>query len=75
MSWIERGRRPLELVRDGDRAMLVLEDPGGEPLDRLGRPLETAHFLRIAIPLVVALRRTHAHGLIYKDIKTSECLG
>ena len=27
--------RPLELVRDGDRAMLVLEDPGGEPLDRL----------------------------------------
>jgi hypothetical protein len=27
--------RPLELVRDGDRALLVLEDPGGEPLDRL----------------------------------------
>jgi hypothetical protein len=24
--------RPLELVRDGGRAMLVLEDPGGEPL-------------------------------------------
>ena len=35
--------RPLELLRDGDRAMLVLEDPGGEPLDRLlGRPMETA---------------------------------
>jgi hypothetical protein len=48
--------RPLELVREGDRAMLVLEDPGGEPLDRfLGRPMETAQFLRIAIPLVVAL--------------------
>ena len=31
--------RPLELVRDGDRAMLVLEDPGGEPLDRLDRRL------------------------------------
>jgi hypothetical protein len=27
--------RPLELVRDGGRAMLVLEDPGGEPLDLL----------------------------------------
>jgi hypothetical protein len=52
--------RPLELVRGGDRAMLVLEDPGGEPLDRLlGRPIETAQFLRIAISLVVALRRTH----------------
>ena len=55
--------RPLELVRDGDRAMLVLEDPGGEPLDRLlGRPLETAQFLRIAISLVVALRQTHERG-------------
>jgi hypothetical protein len=48
--------RPLELVREGDRTMLVLKDPGGEPLDRfLGRPMETAQFLRIAIPLVVAL--------------------
>jgi hypothetical protein len=55
--------RPLELVRDGDRAMLVLEDPGGEPLDRLlGRPLETAQFLRIAISLVVALRQTRERG-------------
>ena len=67
--------RPLELVRDGDRAMLVLEDPGGEPLDRLlGRPLETAHFLRMAIPLVVALRRTHEQGLIHKDIKPANVL-
>src|SRR5215472_2121032 len=26
--------RPLELIRERDRAMLVLEDPGGEPLDQ-----------------------------------------
>jgi serine/threonine protein kinase len=59
--------RPLELLRDGDRAMLVLEDAGGEPLDRLlGRPMETAQFLRIAIPLVVALRLAHERGLIHK---------
>ena len=33
--------RPLELVRDGDRAMLALEDAGGEPFDRLpGAPVE-----------------------------------
>src|SRR6202030_873264 len=32
--------RPLELVRDGGRTMLVLEDPGGEPLDLLlGAPM------------------------------------
>src|ERR1700730_13465927 len=30
--------RPLELVRDGGRTMLVLEDPGGAPLDPLCRP-------------------------------------
>ena len=67
--------RPLELVRDGDRAMLVLEDPGGVPLDRLlGRPMETAQILRIAIPLVVALRRTHEQGLIHKDIKPANVL-
>jgi len=67
--------RPLELVRDGDRTMLVLEDPGGEPLDRLlGRPLETEQILRIAIPLVVALRRAHERGLIHKDIKPANVL-
>src|SRR5262245_29289605 len=33
--------RPLELVREHGRAMLVLEDSGGEPLARLlGRPME-----------------------------------
>jgi len=32
---------PLELVRDGGRTMLVLEEAGGEPLDRLvGPPVE-----------------------------------
>src|SRR5262245_46751312 len=37
--------RPLELVRDGARTMLVLEDPGGEPLDRLlGATMEPGRF-------------------------------
>src|SRR5262245_5186423 len=42
--------RPLDLVRDPDRIMLVLEDVGGEPLDRLlGAPMEMGRFLRLAI--------------------------
>ena len=32
--------RPLELVRERGRTMLMLESPGGEPLDRLiGTPM------------------------------------
>jgi serine/threonine protein kinase len=62
--------RPLELVREGGRTMLVLEDPGGEPLARhLGSPMETGQFLRVAIGIVAALGNTHQRGLIHKDIK------
>jgi PAS domain S-box-containing protein len=64
--------RPIELTRDGRRAMLVLEDPGGEPLARgLGSPLEVGRFLPIAIGAAAALGRTHQRGLIHKDIKPS----
>src|ERR1700688_358733 len=42
--------RPLELVRERGRVMLVLEDTRGEPLDRLlGVPMEVQSFLRLAI--------------------------
>ena len=54
---------------------LVLEDPGGEPLDRLlGRPMDVSQFLRIAIPLAAALGQVHARGLIHKDIKPANIL-
>ena len=39
--------RPLGLERERGRTMLVLNDPGGEPLDRLiGPPMEVGRFLR-----------------------------
>src|SRR5262252_3753118 len=48
--------RPLDLVRDAGPTMLVLEDAGGEPLDRLlGAPMEMGSFLRLAIAIVVAV--------------------
>ncbi len=67
--------RPIALTHHNDRMTLVLEDPGGVPLDRLlGRPLGVSHFLHIAIPLAGALRRVHERGLIHKDIKPANIL-
>jgi serine/threonine protein kinase len=67
--------RPVALTHYNDRLTLVLEDPGGAPLDRLlGRPLDVSRFLRIAIPLAGALRRVHERGLIHKDIKPANIM-
>src|SRR5258708_9231813 len=71
----EWAARPVALTHDNGRMTLVLEDPGGTPLDRLlGRPLDLSHFLRIAIPLAGALRHVHERGLIHKDIKPANIL-
>jgi PAS domain S-box-containing protein len=71
----EWAARPVALTHYNERMTLVLEDPGGAPLDRLlGRPLDIPHFLRIAIPLAAALRRVHERGLIHKDIKPANIL-
>ena len=38
--------RPLDLIDEGGRTVLFLEDPGGEPLSRLiGEPIEVGSFL------------------------------
>ena len=68
--------RPLEIVRDGGRTMLVLEDIGGfEPLERLlGAPLEVGSFLRLAIGIAVAVGKLHQRGLVHKDIKPANIL-
>ena len=52
--------RPLALGQERGRPMLMLEDPGGEPLDRLrGAPLATGRFLRLAVGLAAALGKLH----------------
>jgi PAS domain S-box-containing protein len=62
--------RPLELVRERGRTMLVLEDPGSELLGQLlGAPLELGHFLRFAIGITSALGKAHRRGVVHKDIK------
>ena len=67
--------RPIQLTRNRGRSTLILEDPGGEPLDRLlGAPIELGQFLRIAIGLSAALRQLHGLGFIHKDIKPANAL-
>src|SRR5271167_1774790 len=56
--------KPLALTRHEGRTILVLNDPGGEPLDRIlerrqGHPLDLTRFLRIAIGLATALGKVH----------------
>src|SRR4051812_27848762 len=71
--------RPLALTRHQGRAVLILEDPGGEPLDRIldherEQPLDLTRFLTRAIHLAAALGRVHKQGLIHRDIKPENVL-
>src|SRR5580704_12127107 len=76
--------KPIALTRHEGRTILIIEDPGGEPLDRvldrdvLGQneeqPLDLARFLRLAINLATALGHAHQSGLIHKEIKPENVL-
>jgi predicted ATPase len=71
--------KPLALTRHEGRTILVLKDPGGEPLDRLverdhNQPPHLTRFLRIAIGLTKTLGQVHRHGLIHKDLKPDNVL-
>jgi serine/threonine protein kinase len=67
--------RPVKLERYRGRAVLVLENAGGEPLARLlGTPIEVGTFLRLAIRIARTVGSVHGAGLIHKDIKPSNVL-
>jgi PAS domain S-box-containing protein len=71
--------QPLALTRHQGRAMLILKDPGGEPLDRLieqhrGQPLDLTRLLCIAIGMTAALGQAHRQGLIHRDVKPANVM-
>ena len=66
--------KPLAFTRHEGRAILVLADPGGEPLDRIlerdgKQPLDLVRLLPLAIGMAAALGHVHQRGLIHKDVK------
>jgi serine/threonine protein kinase len=67
--------RPLELVHYEGRSALLMEDPGGDPLERfLGEPMDLPQFLRIAIGIAGALGSLHARGIIHRNVKPGSIL-
>lgn len=67
--------RPLELIREAGRTMLVLEDPCGEPLlNLLGIRMEPKRFVRLAVGIARAVGKLHRHGLVHKDLKPAHIL-
>jgi PAS domain S-box-containing protein len=68
--------RPIAIATHWDRPVLVLEDPGGFPLDQLlDSHLDLAFVLRLAIGLSSAIDELHRRGVIHKDIKSANILG
>src|SRR5262245_25777338 len=77
--------RPLAMAQYQGRPALILEDPQGEPLDRLldtapllfapgaHRSAEVAAdlrlFLRLAVGLAGSLAEVHRRGIIHKNIR------
>jgi predicted ATPase/signal transduction histidine kinase len=80
--------KPVALAAHWDRTVLVLEDPGGLPLDQLlvsaraapaepngGKPpLDIGLTLRLAISFSAAIGALHKQGVIHKDIKPAHVL-
>jgi predicted porin len=71
--------QPVALFRHLGRAVLILKDPGGEPVDRFveqrkDHPFDLPRFLCIAIGLTSALIQAHRQSLIHKDVKPANAL-
>jgi predicted ATPase/signal transduction histidine kinase len=67
--------RPFALASNHGRTVLLLEDPGGEPLARLIEgPMEPERFVRLAIGIVATLGKAHQQGLVHKDVKPAHIL-
>jgi diguanylate cyclase (GGDEF)-like protein len=71
--------RPLALLQEAGRWVMVQEDIGGQSLDQVlasagsaaGPAIALADFFEIALQLCAALDAVHGHAVIHKDINPS----
>ncbi len=67
--------RPLALVTHQGMPALVVEDSGGEPLDRVAAgPMATGKFLEIAVRVAGAVEDLHRSGVVHRDLKPENIL-
>jgi len=67
--------RPIDLVRERGRTILVLENVEAKPFDQVaGAPLDLELFLRLAIAASNAVVQLHASRLVHKDITARNIL-
>ena len=60
--------RPLALETYDGALVLVMEDSGAEPLDRLlGAPMAIGRFLELAIRIAGAVSDIHQRGVVHGD--------
>jgi serine/threonine protein kinase len=71
-SW---AARPVELVNYQGRPSLLMEDRGGEFLDKvIDGPMAVPEFLRVASGIAKVLGCLHAKGLVHRDIKPANVI-
>jgi serine/threonine protein kinase len=71
-SW---AARPVEIVKYQGRPSLLIEDRGGEFLDKvIDGPMAVPEFLRVASGIAKVLGCLHAKGLVHRDIKPANVI-
>jgi PAS domain S-box-containing protein len=71
--------KPIRLARYKGQPVLVMDDPGGKPLDCLirqskGAPIDVPRLLRVAIGIARALGQAHSNRIVHKDLCPSNIL-
>jgi len=62
----------MTLSQYNEQSVLVFEDPGGEPLNRLvDGAMETKEFLHLAVAIAHAVGQLHKRRVIHKDLRPS----